>query len=219
MNNYCIYIHRNKINNKVYIGQTCQKPEKRWNYGLGYKNSPYFFAAIQLYGWDNFSHEILETGLSLEQANEREQYYIEKYNSTNQKFGYNLNKGGSSLNAYWQNEQNRLTKSEEKKQFFATHPDEKKANDNHLKKIAQDSAEIRSQKMKENYQKQQGLYEINQERKKLIICEETQEIFSSLTEAGKKYNISVSNISNVIHGKRKTAGGFHWRALSQESMN
>ena len=29
MNNYCIYIHKNKINGKVYIGQTCQNPKKR----------------------------------------------------------------------------------------------------------------------------------------------------------------------------------------------
>lgn len=29
MNNYTIYMHRNKINGKVYIGQTCQNPKKR----------------------------------------------------------------------------------------------------------------------------------------------------------------------------------------------
>lgn len=26
---YCIYLHINKINHKVYVGQTCQQPEKR----------------------------------------------------------------------------------------------------------------------------------------------------------------------------------------------
>ena len=29
MNNYTIYMHKNKINGKVYIGQTCQNPIKR----------------------------------------------------------------------------------------------------------------------------------------------------------------------------------------------
>ena len=37
MNNYIIYKHINKINGKIYIGQTCQKPEYRWNHGKGYK--------------------------------------------------------------------------------------------------------------------------------------------------------------------------------------
>ena len=27
---YCIYMHKNTINGKVYVGQTCQKPEDRW---------------------------------------------------------------------------------------------------------------------------------------------------------------------------------------------
>lgn len=44
---YCIYIHKNKINNKVYVGQTCQKSESRWKLGEGYKNSPKFYNAIK----------------------------------------------------------------------------------------------------------------------------------------------------------------------------
>lgn len=44
---YTIYMHKNKINNKVYIGQTCQKPEYRWNNGNGYKTQTYFYSAIQ----------------------------------------------------------------------------------------------------------------------------------------------------------------------------
>ena len=90
-----IYKYENKINHKVYIGQTCQKPEKRWDYGCGYKrHNLHFYNAIQKYGWDNFEHIILEDCLSLEQANEREQYWIKYYNSNQQEKGYNLTAGG-----------------------------------------------------------------------------------------------------------------------------
>jgi len=54
MNNYTIYIHKNKINGKVYIGQTGQDPKKRWDNGNGYKTCSRFWNAIQKYGWDNF---------------------------------------------------------------------------------------------------------------------------------------------------------------------
>lgn len=64
LNNYCIYKHTNLINGKVYIGQTCQSPEKRFGKnGNGYRGCRYFYNAIECYGWDNFEHEILETNL------------------------------------------------------------------------------------------------------------------------------------------------------------
>lgn len=92
---YCVYIHTNKANGKVYVGQTCQKPEKRWKGGSGYEKCPYFYHAIQKYGWDGFEHEVIASNLTLEEANKFEKILIEKLETTNSAFGYNLSAGGS----------------------------------------------------------------------------------------------------------------------------
>ena len=74
---WIIYKHTNKINGLSYIGQTSQKAEERWRDGKGYIGSSYFFNAILKYGWDNFSHEIIEDNIQTQKlANEREQYWI-----------------------------------------------------------------------------------------------------------------------------------------------
>ena len=84
MKTFYIYRHTNLINGKVYIGQTCQKPEYRWGKdGNGYKNSPHFYSAIQQYGWNAFQHEILYSGLTQEEANKIETELILKYDSNN----------------------------------------------------------------------------------------------------------------------------------------
>lgn len=90
---YYIYKHTSPYG-KVYIGMTCQEPIKRWKYGWGYKNNYHFNSAIQKYGWDNFEHEILYAGLTQDEASAKEQELIEKYNSNNPKFGYNISSGG-----------------------------------------------------------------------------------------------------------------------------
>lgn len=93
---YKIYMHKNKINNKVYIGQTKQKLEKRWKNGFSYKGSKYFWNAIQKYGWDNFEHILLIDDIeSQTKANLIERYYIYLYNSTNKEYGYNIDAGGA----------------------------------------------------------------------------------------------------------------------------
>lgn len=73
---YTVYIHRNKLNNKCYIGITSKSPRVRWGNGSRYcgksKNGEYkqpkFAHAIQKYGWDNFEHNILFTNLTKEKA-------------------------------------------------------------------------------------------------------------------------------------------------------
>lgn len=76
-----IYKHTNKINGMVYIGQTKQKPEKRWLNGNGYSPNTHFGKAIAEFGWDNFEHEIIEVLDNPEEAAEREQYWIKQYHS------------------------------------------------------------------------------------------------------------------------------------------
>lgn len=93
---YTIYMHKNKINGKVYIGQTGIDPKIRWGAnGRGYTDDTYFVKAIRKYGWKNFEHIILETNLTLDDANVLEEHYIQKYKAIDHNYGYNLKHGGS----------------------------------------------------------------------------------------------------------------------------
>ena len=95
---YSVYMHTNKVNGKKYIGITSQKPYKRWRGGHGYCGCRHFYNAIQKYGWENFSHDILETGLSKEDAEQREKDLIQFYDTTNYERGYNISIGGEGVN-------------------------------------------------------------------------------------------------------------------------
>lgn len=95
-NIFKIYIHRNKTNNKVYIGQTCQALEKRWGKGSGYIHNPYFYSAINKYGWDNFEHIVWADNLTQDEANFIEKRLIVLFNTTDRRFGYNCRSGGDN---------------------------------------------------------------------------------------------------------------------------
>ena len=94
---YIVYCHTNKIDGKRYVGITKNKPEKRWKNGKGYRHNSYFYSAIQKYGWEEFYHEILFTGLVKEEAEKKEIELISKWNLTDRRFGYNI-EGGGNLN-------------------------------------------------------------------------------------------------------------------------
>lgn len=86
-----IYKITNKINNKVYIGQSI-KPKERFQQHCHRKEKycSLINQAIQKYGIENFEFEIL--GL-FEDYNNKEKYYIEYYNSKAPN-GYNIANGG-----------------------------------------------------------------------------------------------------------------------------
>ena len=94
-NEYSVYINTNKINGKVYIGITKQKPQRRWQNGYGYEGT-YFGNAIKKYGWESFDHNVIVTNISKEKACEIEQNLIVLYNANDRDYGYNIAKGGQT---------------------------------------------------------------------------------------------------------------------------
>lgn len=91
-----IYLITNDVNSKVYVGQTIQTLNKRFNGHCCYSKSDrssnmYIKRAIHKYGRDKFHITLLEE-CPIDLLNERERYWISFYNSYNE--GYNLTKGG-----------------------------------------------------------------------------------------------------------------------------
>lgn len=91
-----IYKLTNKINSKVYIGQTWGTLEKRMRNGANYKNSTYLYGAIKKHGVENFEYTVLATCEDQETANRLETEFIQQYNSLDHDIGYNLKEGGSN---------------------------------------------------------------------------------------------------------------------------
>ena len=54
---------------------------------------------------------------------------------------------------------------------------------------------------------------------KSVKCVETGEVFNSLTECARHFNLSISKISAVCQGKRKSTGNKHFIYYSEESLS
>jgi len=92
--NYSVYIHTSP-SGKKYVGITSKIPIMRWKNGYGYVKNKCFYSAIIKYGWDNFKHEIVASGLTHELALRMEESLVAQYDSF--KHGYNMTPGGDGL--------------------------------------------------------------------------------------------------------------------------
>ena len=211
MNNlYVIYMHRNKINNKCYVGQTCQKPEARWgSQGRGYKEQPYFYRAIQKYGWDNFEHIILEENIPEGLVDERETFWAGYYHALAPE-GYTLTVG--SQVHFQESEERTKQRSETSKKMWQ--------NPEYREKIIQKrKEEWLDPKVREICLKNlihDGSKSPWNEKKKQVKSIETGMIYSSMREAERLTGIKHNNISLVCSGQRQTAGGFHWQLVESK---
>lgn len=222
----CIYCIENKTNNKKYIGKTIyysrrmteHKSEAFNSNRLSY-NYP-IHKAMRKYGIDNFNYLILEDNIDeMEKLDEKEKYYIQKYNTTNKENGYNICEGGQggviknrqiivhqySLNGEYLNSYKSIRNAEQKTGI-------------------DHSQIIRCCKMRNrlagNYQWSYERFKsvppvrnkVNSTRiKQFTIFGEYITTYDSIIEATKKTGLKSRNsISNVLYGIQSTAGGYYW---------
>lgn len=93
-----IYKITNKINEKVYIGQTVKTARHRFNYHFRNKNLNGISGALTKYGKDNFILETIDIANSKDELDKKEIYWIKYYNTLNKNKGYNLIEGGGKYN-------------------------------------------------------------------------------------------------------------------------
>lgn len=106
-----IYKIQNNIDGKIYIGQTIQEFNKRYDYGgvdservynyhknhklQGYYYNKHLLSAMNKYGYGNFTVcKSLDVAFSQEELNIKEKCWIQIYDSINN--GYNMNDGGDN---------------------------------------------------------------------------------------------------------------------------
>lgn len=216
MDNYFVYEHVNKINKKKYIGITRQIPSYRWgNDGINYKSSPHFYSAIQKYGWNNFEHNILFSGLSKEAACSKEIELIKKYNTTNKECGYNVMEGGTApsmpkeireyMSVVMKGNRNGYGKacSEEKKKKISEAQKGRTFTEEHKHKISMARKGKTTHPCSEETRKKIS----DSHKKKPVICLNTLEIYPSIQECSRQTGLWATLICKCCKNKLISTGG------------
>lgn len=117
-----IYKITNKINGKVYIGQTRQTIKARFNRHIQRAlNEPHYDYALcnamRKYGIESFEIELVEKVNDESELNDREIYWIDYFNSVSPN-GYNMTYGGGGTNGYEHKEEDKKIMSMKKWGMF-----------------------------------------------------------------------------------------------------
>ena len=227
-------------NNKLYIGQTINKKQRKYYYNSGqFKQQIKLWNNVQFYHWkpaDTF--EIIEECLCGENKvylNEREQYWIQYYDSF--KNGLNCNEGGQGNVGYtfsdeskikmskswYKNEKENLERlkklnvgriqSEEAKEKKSIALLGIKRSDEFKEKMRIVSKDrIQSEETKDKIRKnKEGV--VSKKRLKVSQIDLNNNLIKVWDHAGEaeiKLGITKGKISAVCLGNRKTTGGFKW---------
>lgn len=221
MKAFCgIYKIQNKINNKIYIGQSIDI-ERRFAEHKRHKDNCWIHQAIQKYGPENFDYTILQECLP-EQLDQKEKYWIQYYQSFGNN-GYNQNKGGKDNSLYTAIENSKKKvlqfnlQGEKIAEFQSMREAERQTGILHIGEVCRHTRTqaggfywiYEGDTLKKNKIRKRKVKQIDPQTLQTI------NIFNSIVEAANCTPAHSTAIGQVCKGKRKTAGGFQWRYLDE----
>ena len=210
-----IYKILNLINNKCYIGQSQNLYKRFLDYKKG-RFSPHLKKSVEKYGIDNFRVEVIEQNILFENLNEKEQFWIDYYESFKEEKGYNICKIAGTTRGLKKSEKEKEEMSkraknrigdknpfynkkhtEETKRKIGLKNSDKKLSEEHINKFCKKGAESCKKKVIQ-----------------LTLDDNYIKTWDSIIEASISLHIPAPSISKVVHNKRKSTGGFKWELTS-----
>ena len=174
----------NKVNGKVYIGQTVRTLEERRreherdaNNGSAF----HFHNALRKNGFNNFTWEIIDTATTKDELDEKEKYWIAYYDAMNK--GYNMKAGGEGG-----------AHSEEVKKKIGEASKRMWQDEEHRKKISKKISEVLRR-----------MWQDEEYRKKMLKVKQSEEFRRKMSEALKGRKLAEEQkkkISEALKGKQ-----------------
>lgn len=230
-----IYKIENKINHKIYIGQSTDIYTRWYNHKYSLQNGIHYNLHLQnawnKYGADNFEFDIVRECDRIN-LDDLESAYISTYKSYDDKFGYNLTFGGGgcSPNSETREKLSLVNRGENNPMFGKCHTDKtkkkisealsgknnpmfgkrsvnygKRLSDEHKHKISIAGSGRRLSEVARMNQSQAKAGK-NNPRAISVYCIELDEVFDCIKDACDKYGISNDGIGRCVAGKQQSAG-------------